>query len=263
VAEPDDTWSDWCPEQADPDEAVIAAPPARFLQYRVTLATDNASVTPALHGLTLRYMTTNQAPEVTSVEVPDLDAVNLENPKKFKLKWNATDANEDELTYNLFVRKDGWNSWVLLDEDQDKKEFDWDTTTMPSGVYQLKVTASDRRDNAAEDALTGERISAPFVVSHTPPVVHLTAVPTSEGHTVIEATAKHPLARLTGASLSVNGGKWANLFPTDGLFDSKSETFRFQTDALKPGVYVAVLRVKDAAGNTGSGDVVFTVPPAK
>ncbi len=43
------------------------------------------------------------------------------------------------------------------------------------------------------------------------------------------------------------------------MFDSKTETFKFKTDALKPGTYVLVLKVKDAAGNTGSGDVVFTV----
>ena len=70
------------------------------------------------------------------------------------------------------------------------------------------------------------------------------------------------LVRLTAASFAVNGKKWTNVFPSDGLFDSKEETFRFKTEALKPGTYVLVLKVKDAAGNTGSGDVVFTVPAA-
>jgi hypothetical protein len=261
VAEPDETWSDWSAEQTDPEQAVIAAPPARFLQYRVTLTSASPSLTPAFHGLTLRYLTTNQAPEVTAIEVPDLDAVNLENPKKLKVKWTATDANEDELTYRLYIRKDGWENWVLLEEDLEKKEYEWDTTTAPSGVYRLKVVASDRRDNPAEEALTGERISEPFVVSHTPPEVRLKVVRIeADGTALLEATASAPLARLTSAAFAVNGKKWVNVFPTDGLFDSKRETFRFQTEALKPGAYVLVLRVKDAAGNTGSGDVVFTVP---
>ena len=64
---------------------------------------------------------------------------------------------------------------------------------------------------------------------------------------------------LTAATFSLNGKKWINVFPTDGLFDSKMETFRFKTEALKPGTYVVVLRVRDAAGNIGAGDVVFTV----
>src|SRR5262249_11764897 len=141
-----------------------------------------------------------------------------------------------------------------------KKDFEWDTTTTPSGVYRVKVVASDRRDNAEEDALTGERVSEPFVVSHTPPEVAVKVTSVEGGQAVVEATATDALVRLTSASFAVNGKKWSNVFPSDGLFDSKEEKFRFKTEALKPGTYVLVLRVKDAAGNVGSGDVVFTVP---
>jgi hypothetical protein len=75
----------------------------------------------------------------------------------------------------------------------------------------------------------------------------------------IEATASDELVRLTSASFSVDGKKWTSVFPADGLFDSKSETFRIRTDGLKPGTHVIVLRVKDAAGNVGTGDLVFTI----
>jgi hypothetical protein len=259
VAEPDDTWSDWSAEQTDPRQATCSAPAARFLQYRVTLTSENADVTPALRDLTLRYLNTNQAPEVTSLDVPNLDAVVLENPKKLKFKWTAADANEDELTYNLYVRKDGWKNWVLLEEDWEKREYEWDTTTTPSGEYHLKVVASDRRDNPEEDALTGERISKPFMVSHQPPTVNIKVTGIDGDQALIEATANDPMVRLTSASFALNGKKWINVFPVDGLFDNKAKTFKFKTDALKPGSYVLVLKVKDAAGNTGSGDVVFTV----
>jgi outer membrane protein assembly factor BamB len=259
VAEPDETWSDWSAEQTDPERAAVASPPARFLQYRITLKTDNPAATPVLRGLTIRYATANQAPEVTKVEVPDLNAVNLDNPKRLKFKWAATDANEDELTYALYVRKDGWKSWVQLEDDLEKTDYDWDTTTTPSGVYQIKIVASDRKDNPEAEALTGERVSAPFVVSHEPPAVSVKVTGIDGDRVRIEATARSPLVRLTAASFAVNGRKWVNVFPTDGLFDSKEETFRFQTETLKPGTYVLVLRVRDAAGNTGSGDVVFTV----
>jgi len=84
VSEPDDTWSDWSAEQSDAEQAAIAAPTARFLQYRVTLATTNPARSPAVRAVTLRYMTANQAPEINKVEVPDLNAVNLDNPKKLK-----------------------------------------------------------------------------------------------------------------------------------------------------------------------------------
>jgi hypothetical protein len=259
VAEPDETWSDWSAEQSDSQQGVAGAPAARFLQYRVTLTTENAAVTPSLQSLTLRYLTTNQAPEIGKIDVPDLDGGSLEDPKKLKFKWSATDPNEDELTYSVYVRKDGWKSWVLLDDTLAKPEYEWDTTTTPSGTYELKIMASDRKDNPAEEALNGEKVSAPFVVSHTPPTVAVKVIGMDGEQVVLEATATDPFARLTAASFAVNGKKWVNVFPVDGLFDSKSEKFQFKTEALRPGTYVLVLRVKDAAGNTGSGDVVFTV----
>ena len=206
-------------------------------------------------------MTTNQAPEINKLEVPDLNAVNLDNPKKLKIKWSAVDANEDDLTYRLLVRKNGWNSWVELEDDLDKTEFEWDTTTTPSGIYRVKVIASDRKDNPEAEALTGERVSLPFVVCHDAPAVTVKMAGIDGDRVVLEATARSPLVRLTSASFAVNGKKWINVFPSDGLFDSKTETFRFKTEGLKPGTYVLVLRVRDAAGNTGSADVVFKVQP--
>src|SRR5262249_38189303 len=153
--------------------------------------------------------------------VPDMDATNLENPKKLRLKWTATDPNDDELSYSLYVRKDGWKSWVCLEDNLEKTEHEWDTTTMPSGIYQARVVASDRKDNPAEEALGAERTSAPFVVTHTPPDVALKLQGIEGNQAVIEATATDPFVRITSASFSVNGKKWTNIFPTDGLFDSK------------------------------------------
>lgn len=260
VAEPDDTWSDWSDEQSDAEQAAITAPAARFLQYRVSLATTNPARSPTVRAVTLRYQTTNQAPEITTIGVPDLNAVNLDNPKKLKIKWSAVDANEDDLTYRLLVRKDGWNNWVELVNDLDKTEFEWDTTTTPSGIYRVKVIANDRKDNPDGEALAGERVSLPFVVCHEAPAVTVKTAGLAGDRIVLEATARSPQVRLTAASFAVNGKKWISVFPEDGLFDSKAETFRFQTESLKPGTYVLVLRVRDAAGNTGSADVVFRVP---
>jgi hypothetical protein len=259
VEEPDETWSDWGQEQADGEAAAVGVPAARYLQYRVTLKSQDAARTPVLHSLTVRYATGNQAPEVTKVEVPDLAAAPLKNGKKLEFKWTATDANEDELRYRLLVKKDGWERWVEVDADLEKAEYEWDTTAMPSGVYQLKVVAGDAVDNPAGEALTGEKVSAPFVLCHTPPEVKLTAT-TKDGVTTVEATASSSLVRLTAASFAVNGKRWEGVFPTDGLFDDRAETFRFSAGKLKPGAYVVVLKVTDAAGNVGSGDVVFTVP---
>jgi outer membrane protein assembly factor BamB len=263
VAEPDDTWSDWSADETDAEKAAITAPAARFLQYRITLTTTNPARSPAVRAVTLRYRTTNQAPEITKIDVPDLNAVNLDHAKKLKIKWSAVDANEDDLTYRFLVRKDGWSNWVELEDDLDKTNFEWDTTTTPSGIYRIKVIASDRKDNPEGEDLSGELVSPPLVVCHEAPSVTLKMVGIDGDRMVLEATARSPLLRLTSASFAVNGKKGSNVFPTDGLFDSKTETFRFQTASLKPGTYVVVLHVRDAAGNTGSADAVFSVKPTE
>jgi WD40 repeat protein len=260
LAEPDDTWSEWSAEQTNPENAIANAPPARFLQYRVTLRSTNVSHTPAFRGLTIRYATLNLSPEVTGIDVPDLEATAIESSKKIHIKWSASDPNEDELTYNLYVRKQGWPGWVLLEEDLEKKEYEWDATAAPAGIYQVRVLASDRKDNSDEDALTGERISVPFAVAHEPPSVTLRVNAVEGGRALVEANATDTLVRLTSASYAVNGKQWINVYPKDGLFDSHKASFQFRTENHKPGNYVIVLRVRDAAGNVGAADAVFTVP---
>jgi hypothetical protein len=123
----------------------------------------------------------------------------------------------------------------------------------------VKVVASDRPDNPDGKALSAERVSGPLTVAHEPPAVAIRIAAVDGDKAVIEADAADPLSRLASASYSINGRKWVSIFPKDGLFDDKRESFRFTTEALPPGTYVVVLRVKDAAGNTGTGDATFTV----
>ena len=257
VADPDDTWSAWSAEQANPGDAKAQAPLGRYVQYRVTLIRDNPKETPEFRQFALRYQTINQAPEISGLEIPDLDTREIDNAKKLKLKWTATDPNEDELTFNIYCKKDEWKDWVLLEENYDKKDYEWDTTGIPSGLYQIKVVASDRKDNAAEDALSAERISAPAPVTHLPPSVTVKVVGFDGASAIVEATASDPYVRLTEASFAVDGKRWTNVFPSDGLFDGKRESFRFKTDPLRPGTHVLVLRVRNAAGITGAGDLVL------
>jgi hypothetical protein len=119
--------------------------------------------------------------------------------------------------------------------------------------------ASDRTDNPDGTALTGSRQSSPFVVAHEPPQVTLRVVSVEGGKATLEASATSNLARLAGATFSVNGKKWENAFPTDGLFDGKDKKFRFVIETPQVGANVVVIRVKDVAANVGTADVVFTI----
>ena len=72
VAEPDDTWSAWSAEQTDAANAKAQAPLGRYLQYRVTLDERQSEGDAGVPPVRMRYQTINQAPEITSLEVPDL-----------------------------------------------------------------------------------------------------------------------------------------------------------------------------------------------
>ncbi|MCE9530467.1 MAG: hypothetical protein K8T89_04950 [Planctomycetes bacterium] len=259
TSEPDANWSDWSPEFNDQAKASFHGPTCRFVQYRVTLRSTEGKSTPALFSVSLRYASVNQAPEVLTIESPDLDNGPLKDPKKLKIKWTATDPNEDDLAFDLFIRKDGWTDWARIEEAFGKTEYEWDTTTMPSGIYRMKVVASDRADNPEETALTGTKESAPIIVAHDAPRVTVKLVSIENGKATFEATATSSLARLASASYSLNGKRWINIFPTDGLFDGKEKTIRFHADVPTAGTYVLVLNVKDLAANTGTADVVFSV----
>lgn len=260
VSSPDETWSEWSTEQTEPKTAKIETPSARFLQYRVTMKTKSPRLTPEVQSVTLRYVNTNHAPEVTKIEVPNLDKTDLKSPKKFKLTWESIDPNEDELTYDVYVRKQEWKNWICLARKVGKTNYTWDTTTMPSGRYRVKVVASDRNDNTPQETLTGSRTSTTFPVSHDAATVKMKVAEIKDGRALVTATAKGSMVRLTRATFAINGKNKGTVFPVDGVFDRTSESFRIRTEKLQPGSYVLVLRVKDAAGNEGMSDVVFEVP---
>lgn len=263
TSEPDAHWSDWSNEFNDPAAAVFQGPDCRFAQFRVTMKSGRGRTSPILHSVSLRYATANQAPEVTSLETPDLDAAPLKEPKKLKIKWTATDANEDELNFDIWVRKDGWSDWVRIEEAWAKTEYEWDTAATPSGIYRVKIVASDKADNPGDEALTGSRISAPVLVAHEPPRVTLKLVSREEGKAALEATATAPLARLVGAAYAVDGKSWINVSPVGGLFDGREKTFRFQVEPIGPGAHVIVFKVNDTAANVGTADVFVTASSEK
>jgi hypothetical protein len=256
VSDPDSTWSGWSDGLTDPDSARAAVPPGRFVQYKVTLATRDAAVTPELSSVSLRYQTANLAPEISKVTVPDVSASDgTTRQTRLTLRWEVSDPNDDDLNYTLHIRKEGWPEWVRLAADPlTDANYAWDTTAVPAGYYRVKVTASDRPSNNPDDALTADRVSELFIVDHQPPEV--TVTPKSSGAAV---TLADGLTRLVKAAYSLDGGEWTPVFPDDGLFDTTRETITIALPDLKPGAHILVVRATDAAGNVGTGDTLIEV----
>jgi hypothetical protein len=206
--------------------------------------------------VSLSFRTANLAPEISRVEVPDLSAGDgAARRTQLNIRWESTDPNDDELSFNLKARKEGWPDWIALHEAPiSERSFTWDTTAFPSGLYRLKLSASDRPSNSADEALGRDRESVAFLVDHDSPQVTVTTGARGHDATIV---LKDSLTRLVKADYALDGGAWVPIFPDDGLFDSRHEKISLSLPDLKPGPHLLMVRATDAAGNVGSGDALL------
>src|SRR5262249_3641053 len=136
-----------------------------------------------------------------------------------------------------------------------ERSFAWDTTGFPSGSYRVKVLASDRPSNSADEALSRDRESLSFLVDHEPPRVRIAIKP--GGASVV---LQDDLTRIVKAESATDGGPWTPIFPDDGLFDSLREVITLSLPDLKPGTHLLMVKATDAAGNVSTGDALLEVP---
>jgi len=133
-------------------------------------------------------------------------------------------------------------------------EVSLDLSTVPDGVYEVGVRASDEPANGSAAARTDELVSDPFVVDRQRPSV---GTPTVKGERVT-AMATDDGGYIHDASYSVDGGRFRTASAQDGVFDSPKEAIEFNLpDDLRPGTHRVVLRVRDASGNLATIPVVI------
>jgi hypothetical protein len=71
VSRPQKNWSDWMPVQMTATGGKVTSPPARFLQYRLTLSTPETGKSPGVRAVQIAFLPKNIAPVVREVEVED------------------------------------------------------------------------------------------------------------------------------------------------------------------------------------------------
>ena len=278
-AEPDPTWSEWSPKlrMGGP----ITSPPARYLQYRLILhASPDAS--PEVRRVAFSAQQTNLAPRIVELRTypfrprqsggdgsPEQVAARAASqgrdpgrPAQRKslrmVRWQARDPNGDKLTYDIFLRGDGQSEWKLVKENTARNSLLWDTEHMPEGRTQLKLVVSDRPDNPAESALQHERISDPFLLDNSPPVVELRAVGRRTPEVEVEITDR--VSDVRRAQYSIDYGETVyQIEPDDGMFDSPRESARFTLENLTPGEHVIAVQAWDRLDNIGSRQVIVNV----
>jgi hypothetical protein len=254
---PDERWSSWKSIKAVREGAawrgsLAPLPHRRYLQIEAILSDSRSE----LRGLEYFFAPENLAPLLTAVAVdrPGIGEDDKEPSSDVTIKWKVDARDDDDLVYRVRVRPEGSDDrhWIGLnpqDELVTKEELKWDLTTVPDGVYEIGVRASDEPANGSTHARTDEIVSAPFVVDRQRPKVSGAKV---EGNGV-KAQAHDVGGYIHDVAYSIDGGPFRAASPADGLFDGPSETLLFDLpEGLGPGPHRVVIRARDSFGNIGT-----------
>ena len=267
VKDPNDpSFSPWTPEVEVTEATELNCPLGRFCQYRLTLqAPDSrteATDTPVIREIAVAHVVPNLAPRVLSV-----NAVRLTDKNKkgvFQVNYKARDDNKDKLVYKIEFRKLGRDNWIELKEKLTSSKFDWDTRTVEDGRYEIRVTASDEPSNSTSPAkdkqapyadfgkpMTGTRISDPFVVDNTAPVIADSSVTVKGKAATMRISLKDAFTVIGNLSFTVDSNEdWRFTLPDDMVYDTTAENFTILIEDLKDGEHVVALRISDDLDNT-------------
>ncbi len=253
--EPDDRWSDWTTialsRQAGAGFRGDLSPVnrRRYLQLEVGLASPSAEV----REFELFYAPENLAPRLTKVNVsrPSFESdTDREPSSKVTIRWKVDARDDDELIYDVRARPEGSGEteWIPLHDNDDpvtKRELAWDLTTVPDGVYEIEVVASDEPSNGATKARTDELRSAPFVVDRQRPRIEDLRVASAK----ITATVRDEGGYVHDVAYRIDDGPFRTAMAADGMFDEPAETISIALPKLGPGTHRVVLRARDSFGN--------------
>ena len=281
---PDTTWSPWGATLTAP-EGNADAPAGRYLQWRLTMPKPSPEV--SVEGVTVSFLNRNVAPVIDSVVVQEpavvfitgsypqspqiVEATNpdeygiftsLDTPrdrnepgkkvfrKGFRtVTWRAHDDNSDTLRYSLSFRPKGSGTWLRLRENLEETSLNFDSSQLPDGIYELRLTASDGTDNP-EMPLTSTREDVEFLIDNTPPSIAITQ---EAGSVIIRVSDK--LSSVGKVEYSSDAQKWVRLVPADGIADSPAETYRLDRAAVA-GKFV-VVRAVDAFYNVVTSSITL------
>jgi len=300
---PDEGWSEWSSEAPLRGDAPISSPPARFLQFRLTLKRGGGEP-PIVSSVEVAYRQRNLAPEIGNIELFGPDVPFLEGGPEYRppqisqsypnglkveysyprsgpravsdasaawargirtITWEALDPNGDDLLFNVSIKAEDEREWRALASDRKDRILSWDAESFPNDSYRIRVEASDRPDNPPDATLSTERISTVFRIDNVPPRIEsLKADPISgvrggRGGVAVSGTAIDADTRISVVEYSVDGGDWTRIFPTDGLFDQKTEAFRFEIRDLVSGEHRITVRASDQDRNVAVAKVLSIV----
>jgi sugar lactone lactonase YvrE len=280
VDNPDRNWSPWKKIDLQKD-ALISAPPARFIQWKTILHPGDSA--PRVESVTLNYLSKNVAPEFDDVNVlpgtryqspprpPNLEASQRFDPQpnpirdrqSVGVKWTVRDENDDQLVYSVYYRGDGQTRWLLLKSNLTEKFYSFDASLLPDGGYTIKVIASDSPSHSPAEALSSEKESDRFEVDTTPPQIQDLTASVQGNQIRVQFRAADNFSPIKRAEYSLDAGEWHFVEPVGQLSDSKSESYDFSlplSGEASGQEHVVVVRAYDRYDNMNSAK---TIVPGK
>jgi outer membrane protein assembly factor BamB len=293
---PDSTWSDWSSVYARRDGDTVTSERARFIQVRAVLVGKAAAspVLNSVHTAYLQRNLRPQVQSIT-VHPPgeifqkplsvsgEIEILGLEPGQSAEIRpgpqpplrpslpastfgrrlfqrgiqtftWRGDDANGDTLSYEVHYRAVADRNYRLLRKGLSDAVLAWDTSTVPNGRYVIRVTASDSPNNPESLALSGDKESAPFDVDNTPAVITATLAQTKPAR--VRAVVRDDFSLIRKTEYSVNGGRWQEVHPTDGINDALEESYEFTPEDLSGSTSsIVVVRATDLLGNVATARV--------
>lgn len=254
VARVDNTWSDFVPIAED---GKINVPDGRFMQFRVKMKTSNSESVPVLSSMDFTYIENNLPPDVlnggltTHYKQQNDSNETTKSPQleenETMIYWKGSDPNGDKLIYDLEYRLKGERNYRKLANNLENSYFRFKSYLMPSGIYDFKITASDRHDNPIDLAKTKTLEVLNIKYDNDPPEIFDFAVNTEGNSRKITFRVEDKLSFLKTVRYSAITEEWHYIIPDDKVLDSMNENFTILIEDENTGSIT--IEVLDTEGN--------------
>lgn len=256
VARIDNTWSDFTKVSED---GKINAPDGRFLQFRITMKNSNANEksVPVLSSMDFTYIENNLPPDVlnggltTYYKQQNDSSETTKSPQleenETMIYWKGSDPNGDKLIYDLEYRLKGEKNYRKLANNLETPYFRFKSYLMPSGIYDFRITASDRFDNPIDLSKTKTLEVLNIKYDNDSPEVFDFAVKIEGNKRIITFRAEDKLSFLKTVRYSTITEEWHYILPDDKVLDSMSENFTIIIEDEEAGSIT--IEVLDTEGN--------------
>ena len=271
-AVPDATWSDWSAGIAAPGKT--GSPSGRYIQVRARFSKDPAAL---LREIMIPFVTENARAVVLAVEVaqgksstpvpsgpssgsgsvPSSGSDIPTRSSTVKLSWRVDNPDSDQLRFRVQYRFDTqpnvFRDLTKVDDVLTKAELEWDTSSLPEGVYRVRVEASDEIANPPDRITRHTLESGPILVDNTPPVFRSLTV---QGRRV-KADIVDGLGPIARIDFAVDGRTdFRPLSSVDGVLDEPTEQVDVDFGKIvAAGNHLIAVRAFDQAGNFVVRDV--------